>query len=118
MCRELGLGFAQHALQTDFFGGNRSQLALSGVQCHGSERSLDDCLHDRFGKTNCPGSANNIASVVCASGESVVLPRVSSFQNSPSSHITNRTSLSDLNSFSNFAGFIQFFFLTSIIEKY
>jgi len=68
VCRELGLGYAQNAIQTDFFGGNRSLLALSGVQCHGSERSLEDCLHDRLGKVNCPGKKDNIASVVCASG--------------------------------------------------
>ena len=70
VCRELGLGYAQNALQTDFFGGNRSSLALSGVRCHGSERSLIDCLHDRFGAVTCPGSKDNIAAVVCASGMS------------------------------------------------
>lgn len=68
VCRELGLGYAQNAIQTDFFGGNRSALALSGVQCHGSERSLEECLHDRFGKVNCPGKKDNIAAVVCAAG--------------------------------------------------
>ena len=69
VCRELKLGYAQNALQTDFFGGNRSSLALSGVKCHGSEKSLMDCLHDRIGSVSCPGNANNIASVVCASGK-------------------------------------------------
>ena len=68
VCRELGLGFAQNAIQTDFFGGNQSTIALSGVQCYGSEKSLADCFHDRFGQTNCPGKKDNIASVVCASG--------------------------------------------------
>jgi len=69
VCRELGLGFAQNALQTDFVGGNRSSIALSGVQCHGSERSLEDCFHVGI-KTgvSCPGKRDNIAAVVCASG--------------------------------------------------
>lgn len=70
VCRELGLGYAQNALQTDFFGGNRSSIALSGVQCHGSERSLEDCLHGSGSKreVSCPGKKDNIAGVVCASG--------------------------------------------------
>ena len=70
VCRELGYGYGQHAIQTDFFGGNRTQIALSGVQCQGTERSLADCFHDRFGKVNCPGKKDNIAAVVCASGNS------------------------------------------------
>ena len=70
VCRELGFGYAQNALQTDFFGGNRSSLVLSGVRCHGSERSLVDCLHGRYGAdaVSCPGHKDNIAAVVCASG--------------------------------------------------
>nr|CAH0101414.1 unnamed protein product [Daphnia galeata] len=74
VCRELKLGYAQNALQTDFFGGNRSSLALSGVKCHGSEKSLMDCLHDRIGSVTCPGNANNIASVVCASEMADLVP--------------------------------------------
>ncbi|XP_046635916.1 lysyl oxidase homolog 2-like isoform X2 [Daphnia pulicaria] len=74
VCRELKLGYAQNALQTDFFGGNRSSLALSGVKCHGSEKSLMDCLHDRFGAVSCPGNANNIATVVCASEMADLVP--------------------------------------------
>ena len=70
VCRELGLGYAQYAIQTDFFGGNRTSLALSGVQCHGGERSLLECFHDRYGEVSCPGKTENIASVVCASGDS------------------------------------------------
>lgn len=69
VCRELGLGYAQYAIQTDFFGGNQTSLALSGVQCQGGERSLLECFHDRYGEINCPGKSENIASVVCASGD-------------------------------------------------
>lgn len=65
VCRELGLGYAQYAIQTDFFGGNRSSLALSGVQCRGGEGSLLECFHDRYGEISCPGKTENIASVVC-----------------------------------------------------
>ena len=80
VCRELGYGYGQHAIQTDFFGGNRTQIALSGVQCQGTERSLADCFHDRFGKVNCPGKKDNIAAVVCATGNSFLFcPNISVF---------------------------------------
>jgi len=65
VCRQLGLGYAQHAVQTDFFGGNRSELALSGVNCRGGESSLAQCFHDRYGEIDCPGRGENIAAVVC-----------------------------------------------------
>ena len=68
VCRQLGLGYAQHAVQTDFFGGNRSELALSGVNCRGGESSLAQCFHDRYGEIDCPGRGENIAAVVCVPG--------------------------------------------------
>lgn len=69
VCRQLGLGYAQDAVQTDFFGGNGTQMVLSGVQCTGTEQDLSHCLHDRLGSDNvvCPGRTENIAAVVCAS---------------------------------------------------
>lgn len=67
VCRQLGLGYANDAIQTDFFGGNVSSMVLSGVQCHGDEASLSHCLHDQMGDVSCPGKSENIAGVVCTS---------------------------------------------------
>ena len=63
VCRQLGLGYASDAVQTNFFGGQRIPISLTGVQCHGDENSLIDCLHDKI--LECPGSTENVASVVC-----------------------------------------------------
>ncbi|XP_017889391.1 lysyl oxidase homolog 2B isoform X1 [Ceratina calcarata] len=63
VCRQLGLGYASDAVQTNFFGGEKMPMAISGVQCHGDENSLVDCLHDKV--LDCPGSVENVASLVC-----------------------------------------------------
>ncbi|XP_032675495.1 lysyl oxidase homolog 3A-like [Odontomachus brunneus] len=63
VCRQLGLGYASVATQTDFFGGEVMPISISGIQCHGNEGNLADCLHDKV--VNCPGIAKNIAGVVC-----------------------------------------------------
>ncbi|KZC03737.1 Lysyl oxidase like protein 2B [Dufourea novaeangliae] len=63
VCRQLGLGYASDAVQTNFFGGERIPMALTGVQCHGNETSLIECLHDKV--LDCPGPLENVASVVC-----------------------------------------------------
>lgn len=69
VCRQLGFGYANDAIQTDFFGGNASSMVLSGVQCHGNEEFLSYCLHDKIGQISCPGKRENIAGVVCTSGK-------------------------------------------------
>ncbi|XP_075227105.1 lysyl oxidase-like 2 isoform X2 [Lycorma delicatula] len=66
VCRQLGFGYANAAIQTDFFGGNRSKMLLSGVQCRGNEASLEHCLYDQTYNVQCPGTRENIASVVCS----------------------------------------------------
>ncbi|XP_003401353.1 lysyl oxidase homolog 3A isoform X1 [Bombus terrestris] len=63
VCRQLGLGYASDAIQTNFFGGEKIPMTISGVQCHGDENNLIDCLHDKL--LDCPGSIQNVASVVC-----------------------------------------------------
>lgn len=65
VCKSLGLGYAMTAAQTDFFGGNTTSIVLSGVQCNGTEDSLDQCLHDELGDVTCPGSKTNLAGVSC-----------------------------------------------------
>ncbi|GLG96781.1 Lysyl oxidase-like protein 2 [Gryllus bimaculatus] len=66
VCRQLGLGFAADAVQTDFFGGKPEAIVLSGVECQGAESHLGECLHDRLGDAVCPGKRENIAGVVCS----------------------------------------------------
>ncbi|PSN40047.1 hypothetical protein C0J52_20193 [Blattella germanica] len=63
VCRELGFGYANDAIQTDFFGGNSSAIMLSGVNCTGNEESLEHCLHSDMGEVSCPGKRENIAAV-------------------------------------------------------
>ncbi|XP_034254950.1 lysyl oxidase homolog 3B-like [Thrips palmi] len=72
VCRDLGLGYASAAVQTDFFGGNASRIGLSGVSCLGNETSLSLCQHDALaegskglGHEDCPGKRDNVAGVVC-----------------------------------------------------
>ncbi|XP_046751006.1 lysyl oxidase homolog 2-like [Diprion similis] len=63
VCKQLGLGYASDAVQTNFFGGNRMPMRISGIKCHGDEPNLAHCLHDEV--LECPGVAENIASVIC-----------------------------------------------------
>ncbi|KYM87355.1 Lysyl oxidase like protein 3 [Atta colombica] len=64
VCRQLGLGYASDAVQTNFFGnGEIIPISISGVQCNGNEGNLAECLHDKV--ANCPGSTENMAGVVC-----------------------------------------------------
>ncbi|XP_005185263.2 lysyl oxidase homolog 3B isoform X1 [Musca domestica] len=68
VCRQLGLGYARDAMQTDFFGG--SDIAphlITGTECYGNETSLNDCLHHDYlrGVLSCHGSLNHVAVVIC-----------------------------------------------------
>ncbi|XP_077266632.1 lysyl oxidase homolog 3 isoform X1 [Temnothorax americanus] len=64
VCRQLGLGYASDAIQTNFFGnGETIPVSISGVQCNGNEGNLAECLHDKV--ADCPGTAENVAGVVC-----------------------------------------------------
>ncbi|XP_023235685.1 lysyl oxidase homolog 2-like [Centruroides sculpturatus] len=66
VCQQLGLGYAQSAVQSSYFGGNSSKIAISGIKCTGDERHLNECLHDNIGQVFCPGKEENIAGVICA----------------------------------------------------
>ena len=65
ICKELNLGYANDAVQTDFFGGGNTSMILSGVQCRGNETGLSHCFHDEWGQVECPGKKGHIAGVVC-----------------------------------------------------
>lgn len=53
ICHHLALGFAEQALQTDYFG--NSKIILSGVQCAGNETNVFMCKHQDLGDVTCPG---------------------------------------------------------------
>lgn len=55
VCRQLGLGYASDAVQTNFFGnGETIPVSISGAQCNGNEGNLAECLHDKV--PDCPGT--------------------------------------------------------------
>ncbi|XP_062988555.1 lysyl oxidase homolog 4 [Elgaria multicarinata webbii] len=69
VCRQLGLGFASHALQeTWYWQGNSdaAEVVLSGVRCKGTELSVLHCQH--HGPVHCPtGGGRFAAGVTCTS---------------------------------------------------
>uniref|UniRef100_A0A8C6LXC6 Lysyl oxidase homolog n=1 Tax=Nothobranchius furzeri TaxID=105023 RepID=A0A8C6LXC6_NOTFU len=66
VCRQLGLGFANHAFQETWYwqGDSSSQaVVMSGVRCSGTEMTLDQCLH--HGKhVICPNGGGRFAAGV------------------------------------------------------
>ena len=54
ICRQLGLGYATDAVESNFFGGQKIQMVISGIECHGNEWNLAECLHDKV--VDCPGT--------------------------------------------------------------
>lgn len=67
ICKQLGLGYANLAFQTDYFGGsNGTNVVLSGTECLGNETKLSQCIFDGFGRqTKCHGNKNHVAGVSC-----------------------------------------------------
>lgn len=63
VCRALGLGYANDAPQTDYFGGNLTRKSYRGVRCRGNENNLNECLHDSEQRGTCPGK--DVAAVYC-----------------------------------------------------
>ncbi|XP_061788771.2 lysyl oxidase homolog 2A-like isoform X1 [Nerophis lumbriciformis] len=68
VCRQLGLGFANHAYQETWYWQGDSateNVVMSGVRCSGTELTLDQCLH--HGKhLDCPkGGGHFAAGVSC-----------------------------------------------------
>ncbi|XP_054238187.1 lysyl oxidase homolog 4 isoform X2 [Indicator indicator] len=67
VCRQLGLGFASHALQeTWYWAGSpdATQVVMSGVRCAGTELALQQCQH--HGPVHCPsGGGRFSAGVTC-----------------------------------------------------
>ncbi|XP_054169021.1 lysyl oxidase homolog 3-like [Oppia nitens] len=76
VCRQLGLGYASHAIQTNVFGSHNLSLAVSGLRCKGYEKGLADCEINSLGGSgggvgddvhSCPVSHHNVAGVMCTS---------------------------------------------------
>ncbi|ODM95012.1 Lysyl oxidase 2 [Orchesella cincta] len=68
ICRQLNLGFAQDAPQTDYFGGEISDIVTTGVKCSGQENELAECYHHDLipnATLVCPGNGRNFATVIC-----------------------------------------------------
>ncbi|NWY00316.1 LOXL4 oxidase, partial [Nothoprocta ornata] len=67
VCRQLGLGFASHALQeTWYWAGSTdaAEVVMSGVRCVGTEPALQQC--QRHGPVHCPsGGGRFSAGVAC-----------------------------------------------------
>ncbi|XP_078269424.1 lysyl oxidase homolog 2 isoform X2 [Rhinoraja longicauda] len=66
VCRQLGLGFAEHALQETWFWQSEATLegvVLSGVACSGAELSILECSHDH-GQVECPRQGARFAAGV------------------------------------------------------
>lgn len=54
VCRQLGLGYASNAVQTNFFNNEEPiPMSISGIQCQGNEGNIAECLHDNI--IDCPG---------------------------------------------------------------
>ncbi|XP_030626524.1 lysyl oxidase homolog 3B isoform X2 [Chanos chanos] len=67
VCRQLGLGYANHGLQETWYwdGSNVTEMVMSGVKCTGDEPSLSQCKHHKI--VNCQKSAARFAAgVICS----------------------------------------------------
>ena len=68
VCRQLGLPYGSAiAMQEAFYGEGSGQIWLDNVRCTGTEDSLDQCQHSKWGIHNCDHS--NDATVLCVDGK-------------------------------------------------
>ncbi|CAH0555311.1 unnamed protein product [Brassicogethes aeneus] len=63
VCKMLNLGYANDAMQTDYFGGNLTSESMAGVKCLGNENSLSQCTHDADLTGKC--KSKDVAAVSC-----------------------------------------------------
>ncbi|XP_028657376.1 lysyl oxidase homolog 3B isoform X6 [Erpetoichthys calabaricus] len=68
VCRQLGLGYANHGLQETWYwdSSNTTEMVLSGVKCTGNEMSLSLCQH-HGNNVNCKRTGSRFAAgVICS----------------------------------------------------
>lgn len=67
ICKQLNLGYANQAYQTDYFGGsNGTNVILSGAECIGDETELAQCKFGGYARnTKCHGNQLHVAGVSC-----------------------------------------------------
>ncbi|XP_039607773.1 lysyl oxidase homolog 3B isoform X9 [Polypterus senegalus] len=68
VCRQLGLGYANHGLQETWYwdASNTTEMVLSGVKCTGNEMSLSHCQH-HGNNVNCKRTSSRFAAgVICS----------------------------------------------------
>ena len=63
VCNELDLGYAVAAIPNAFYGKGRGQIWLDDVNCVGTEKTIVECSHRRWGSHNC--NHRKDASVKC-----------------------------------------------------
>ncbi|XP_064421061.1 lysyl oxidase homolog 3B isoform X3 [Latimeria chalumnae] len=68
VCRQLGLGYANHGLQETWYwdASNLTEMVLSGVKCNGDEMSIHHCQHHTE-SINCKRTGTRFAAgVICS----------------------------------------------------
>lgn len=63
VCKSLGLGYANDAMQTDYFGGTITPNTYAGLKCNGNENSLSECFFDKNRRGECKG--RDVAALSC-----------------------------------------------------
>lgn len=82
VCKQLNMGYASYATQSDYFGGTWDNVIVTGVKCTGKENELSECYHhdwERAGNRSvfCPGNGKNFAGVLCTTRKVLSFFRVS-----------------------------------------
>ena len=71
VCSELGYGKATAGIRNAFYGQGSGQIWLDNVNCVGTEHTIGNCLHNRWGLHNC--GHHEDASVRCSPGDVISL---------------------------------------------
>ena len=79
VCRQLGLSYAQYALQHSFFGGHNLSVVLAGVKCNGHESNIGECSHEQYESITCPGPEGSVAGVICTTGKQRIQTLICSY---------------------------------------